>query len=647
MIIKRLQLYNFGIYAGDNSFDFSLEKPVVLIGGMNGRGKTTFLEAIVLSLYGSNSATYKESGYKTYGQYLRSLVNRDSWNQQTFIELTFIVNDGAPNEYTVHREWDSKKQRVSEKIDVLENGVYNEFLTNNWSMFVENIVPSALSSFYFFDGEKIAELALDESNTQLRESIRSMLGLNILDVLKNDLNKTLRKRSRQQTVSISKDSIEVLKQQQEELAKAVSDKESEIKTLLSKIADIQGKIDHLQSNYESKGGKVIEQRAALIRDKAELSTSLEQIHAELLSLAAGELPLRMVKDLIQEIKLQAEDEHNELVMQQLIERIDDLLHDYLAKEQAGEEACKGFVDYIKQQNDASASTPIYQVSEFALFQLNSLLDGMLERAKQTTVDKIQRKKELQKKLGEIESHLSLDINEDELSRITVSIKKKQEELIAAQVKMNNANQELSSLRNNLNKKTTEVNNAVDSYLSEASVTDENARMDKYTHMALRILDAYSIEVQSRKSDVLASTITECYHKLANKQRLIDRITVNPATLEIAYLDHAGKQLYSNMLSAGEKQLMVISVLWALAICSKKKLPVIIDTPLSRLDSAHRASVVKNYFPNASDQTMILSTDSEIDRRYYELIKESVGDEFTLRYDEDSRSTTIVKGYFES
>ena len=127
MIIKRLQLYNFGIYAGDNSFDFSLNKPVVLIGGMNGRGKTTFLEAIVLSLYGSNSATYKESGYKTYGQYLRSLVNRDSWNQQTFIELTFIVNDGTPIEYTVHREWDSKKQRVSEKIDVLENGVITSF----------------------------------------------------------------------------------------------------------------------------------------------------------------------------------------------------------------------------------------------------------------------------------------------------------------------------------------------------------------------------------------------------------------------------------------------------------------------------------------------------------------------------------------
>ena len=146
---------------------------------------------------------------------------------------------------------------------------------------------------------------------------------------------------------------------------------------------------------------------------------------------------------------------------------------------------------------------------------------------------------------------------------------------------------------------------------------------------------------------MASTITDCYHKLANKQRLISQITVNPETLEIAYYDHSGKQINSSMLSAGEKQLMVISVLWALAICSKKKLPVIIDTPLSRLDSAHRTSVVQNYFPNASDQTMILSTDSEIDHRYYELMKDSIGDEFTLKYNEDSRSTTIVKGFFAS
>lgn len=464
MMIKRLQLYNFGIYAGNNSFNFSLEKPVVLIGGMNGRGKTTFLEAIVLSLYGSNSAMYKESGYKTYGQYLRSLVNRDSWNRQTFVELTFIVNDGKPIEYTVHREWDSNSKHVSEKIDVAENGIHNEFLTNNWSMFIENIVPSALSSFYFFDGEKIAELALDESNTQFRESICSMLGLNVLDVLKIDLHKTLKRRSRQHANTVTRDAIQKLKKQQQELTKAVCEKEAEIKEFQAKASKFQAEIDKLQNSYESKGGRVIEQRAALIREKAELTTSLEQIQAELVGISASELPLRMVKDLIQEIKLQAEDEHNEQVMQQLIGRIDDLLQDYLSQGVDGEEACRSFVDYIKMQNDASIAPPIYQVSEFALFQLNNLLDGSFDHAKQHTVEILRKKEELQKKLREIESHLSLDINVGELSRITMAIKEKQVVLVTVQVKLNNASQELVTLRSALVAKTAEVNGAVDTYL---------------------------------------------------------------------------------------------------------------------------------------------------------------------------------------
>ena len=53
MIITKLVLHNFGVYAGTNTFEFHGKKPVVLIGGMNGRGKTTFLEAVLLALYGA------------------------------------------------------------------------------------------------------------------------------------------------------------------------------------------------------------------------------------------------------------------------------------------------------------------------------------------------------------------------------------------------------------------------------------------------------------------------------------------------------------------------------------------------------------------------------------------------------------------
>lgn len=84
--------------------------------------------------------------------------------------------------------------------------------------------------------------------------------------------------------------------------------------------------------------------------------------------------------------------------------------------------------------------------------------------------------------------------------------------------------------------------------------------------------------------------------------------------------------------------------YTLAICSKKKLPVIIDTPLSRLDSLHRTALINTYFPNAGEQTIILSTDSEIDSTYYDLMKDNVGDEFTLKYDEKTKSTSIERGY---
>ena len=160
-----------------------------------------------------------------------------------------------------------------------------------------------------------------------------------------------------------------------------------------------------------------------------------------------------------------------------------------------------------------------------------------------------------------------------------------------------------------------------------------------------IIDKYRIALQEKKVADVAATMTNCYKQLANKKTLIERIEMDPVTLDMIYINSAGQSVPRKQLSAGEKQLMVIALLWSLAICSKKRLPVIIDTPLSRLDSVHRQAVLKVYFPKASDQTIILSTDSEIDRNYYGMMKKNIGDEFTLVYDEDTKSTTIKQGYF--
>ena len=195
-------------------------------------------------------------------------------------------------------------------------------------------------------------------------------------------------------------------------------------------------------------------------------------------------------------------------------------------------------------------------------------------------------------------------------------------------------------------KTAEFNRYVEGYLRETELTDDSDRTMKYTNLAVQIIDRYTTVLQERKTGLLAQTVTDCYKQLANKSNLIDRVEINSDTLEISYYDSNDREVEKTSLSAGEKQLVVVSILWALAICSQKKLPVIIDTPLSRLDSLHRESLITTYFPQASEQTIILSTDSEIGKAEYELMKNNVGDEFTLYYDEDEKSTKIKKGYFE-
>ena len=647
MILKRLALYNFGVYAGENTFSFSLTKPIVLICGMNGRGKTTFLEAILLALYGANSTAYKESKATAYGNYLRSLVNKDAWDQRAFVELEFIVEsqDAGETIYTVHREWNALSKRVTEQIDVKENGSYNEFITNNWAMFIDNIVPTALSSFYFFDGEKIAELAQDENTNRLKESVRSMLGLSVLDQLKSDLDKGIRKKLKSNQNSPDASYLKKLRDQIEELSNRQMQLDIDLSAKQAELGAKENEREHYQDQYKLRGGDVINQKAALLEQRANLQAEIDQNHDILLDLTAGELPLAMVIGLIQEIKLQAEDEHNDLVLRQSIDQIRIILEGYGTTHPESFEHCRGFVDYLSDTVASSSNEVIYDVSDYALFQLNALLESRLAESIAQAKEHLKKGKLLQHKLDEIESYLSIDIDESSLSTVFTSIKNVEDEILKLKAAIASLQQEKDAVKSLLNSMTSEYSQKVEEYLQHSNNADDANRILRYSNIAMNIIDAYSVAIQTRKVDILGSTITSCYKQLANKKNMISKIIMDANTLNLMYLDKNGNEVDKRSLSAGEKQLMVIAILWALAICSKKKLPVIIDTPLSRLDSVHRASLVKNYFPFASNQTIILTTDSEIDQGFYDMMKDSIGDEFTLYYNEETASTTIMKGYF--
>lgn len=645
MIINRLTVHNFGVYAGTNIFEFTHERPIVLIGGMNGRGKTTFLEAILLTLYGSNSIAYKESKYNSYNQYLRSYVNKNYLSQSSYLELEFVLNESSNDTYMIKREWNALSRTTKETVSVKQNGIYSEFLTKNWAMFVENILPSALASFYFFDGEKIAELAVAKTDDQMKKSIRSMLGITVLDVLKNDLNRSIRRISLKNKGDESSRKLDKLREEREQVILELEEIDKTISQVTEKVEILQDAIEQLHKHYELQGGVVLEQRQELMQQRAQIQTDIVQNSESLIGMAATELPMLLVRDLVGQIKLQAEDEHNDFIMQQALEQMDDYLFDFALEHPDSAGASRAFIDFVREKAKVESSPRIYEMSDHALFQMNELVERSLQQSVDETRLLFNEKRALKRQMNEVDSYLTLDINENELPETYDKIKTKEDELVMAQVELTKLKQERSSVNAVVITKTAEYNREVETYLQKIELQDDSERMLKYSNMALRIVDAYTIELQKRKTGTLGTTITECYKKLANKKNLIQKIVVDPETLDMRYLDENEKEVSKESLSAGEKQLMVIAILWALALCSKKKLPVIIDTPLSRLDSQHRTKVISTYFPNASDQTIILSTDTEIDRNYYDMIKNSVGDEFTLVYSEETKSTSIKKGYF--
>lgn len=644
MIIKRLEMHNFGVYAGDNQFVFEGDKPIVLIGGMNGRGKTTFLEAVLIALYGSNSFAYTESKYKSYAQYLRSFVNKSAEDKCCSVVLEFEIFNGDVERYVIKREWDTLTKKTEERIKVYKDGTLNEFLTNNWPLFVENILPSALSSFFFFDGEKIAEMAVDNSNNQLKNAIRAMLGITVLDVLENDISRNIKRIHKENSSSETADGVQKLRDEKDEVADQLRSIEEQIEQAEIILTEDTNKLDELHHLYAVKGGNAVEKKQSIMQNRASLKAQLISEEERLYSISAEVLPLLMVSDLVSDIKLQATDEHNDSILRQAVSQLEVLLTDFEESYSGDTKASKDFYEYVRSQTADDCVESVYELSDQALFQVNELVETKITEARDLTEEILVSKRKLEKQISEQDSYLTLDINEKELQSIFSKIKKVEKKIVEDKVVLSKLDQKRASANARVMSTTAEFNKYVEAYLATAEMIDSTERTLKYSNMALQILDRYQVELQKRKADLLSNTITECYKKLANKKNLINRIEMDPESLNVKYVSGDGLEVGRDSLSAGEQQLMVISILWALAICSKKKLPVIIDTPLSRLDSLHRAALIKTYFPNAGEQTIILSTDSEIDSKYYQLMKDDIGDEFTLNYDERTKSTSIERGY---
>ena len=146
-------------------------------------------------------------------------------------------------------------------------------------------------------------------------------------------------------------------------------------------------------------------------------------------------------------------------------------------------------------------------------------------------------------------------------------------------------------------------------------------------------------------DKIQKMVLGSFQQLLRKESLVTGLTLDPKTYALEIIGAGNGAVDVQRLSAGERQLLAVSLLWGLAQASDRPLPAIIDTPLGRLDTTHRTHLVKRYFPYASHQVLLLSTDEEINKKYYKMIKPWISKSYHLEFNESDQSTTIKNGYF--
>ena len=670
MKLKQITLETFGLFRGRNVIDLETRKkycevkPLVLIGRKNGAGKTTVLESLRLCLYGARALGDRVSN-RDYDDYLKGRVHRDDSAlinpTSASVGLAFTHSQlGEKHEYEVTRSWEINGNKITTFLHVNKNGEPLDSIDQeNADEFLRDLIPPGVSQLYFFDGEKIQQLAeADEEDIALSDAIRNLLGLELIDRLQSDLRIYSNRMA-------SKDSDSELVAKIKELTKSITKQKSvvvaaqrELDNATSELDQTRKDIGRQESRIAREGGAYANKREVIEEQRRNHATRVNELENDIRRQAENLLPFTLLPELSAKLKIQvdAEQEVQRLdVVEQVVsgrvdkcqKSVDSLLKEFggdlppkLSKRLRGE--IKSTLGQLTERPKRLKNVEI--VHNLSEAQRTRIL-GALERVKSevpTQIDKLREALERETRgLQKAEQDLKKVPSEDQLKPMVEAINELNQQLGARQtlakqkqLAINSAEFALKDLERQMLK--------LESSNKDASKLHEKQQLTGDVQI---VLEKYREKLLLSKASELSEALKNRFSQLWRKGDRAKRIEIDPVSFEVTLFDRHDRAVPKKELSAGEKQMYAISILWALADVSGRPLPIVIDTPLGRLDADHRSHLIERYFPHASHQVIILSTDTEIDEDYFTELQPAMSHAIRLDYNHEEVRTEVEAGYF--
>jgi DNA sulfur modification protein DndD len=506
-------------------------------------------------------------------------------------------------------------------------------------------MPSQISELFIYDGEKIEGLAdPSRSSTLLKTGIYSLLGINSIDNLIKSLAQIQKKKTLELAKSSEKADIEKEEGSAKELTIKYEINKQEIANLNNQIDQSNRSIELIEGQMKISGADLLKNRHTLENQLVSLNERKSSLNSELLNISSGMAPLIVIEEILEKIRSEVKNSsgHNVKTLT-LVSKEFEILLSRFSDNNFPADSILSFQSAIKKRLDEIHSevngSPIdIDLSEIpSREELNDLKNIINEKIKDG--DKLDSEIELNNR-----SLLSVP-NEEKVRDIINELNKTQNNLIKLEVKRDLLLENGRIISDELTKIGKSISSKLALIAEQENESEVNSRVISHIKKSKNTLEKFKALLLSKHIHSLSDEITDCFRLLHRKQKFDLKFSIDTDDFSLSIKKSNNSFVSAKTLSAGERQLLAVAILWALAKSSGKTLPTVIDTPLGRLDGPHRQKLIKNYFPKASSQVLIFSTDEEVTKEHYESLKPHIAAEYKINYVEETESSSFEEGYF--
>ena len=673
MIFKEIRITNLFSYYGEETFKLptpTTERPLVLISGRNGFGKTSFINSVKLLFLGTSSEMLQTVGADIklrpntyllgYGREWRGIFNRRA-RAQGKADTRYgirIVWEEEQGEVIAERYWTLTGDEAHHHLRI-ETGFETDFgrLIDDEEQgqeFLERRLPKNIVRFFFYDGEQVQAIAEANRQGQLSQ-IERLLDISTLDTLQEYLQRAIT--SWKQGAQAPEIRAELTQLAANRLAR-----EARLQALEAHSDELQADIDNeerdirrLQRQNDKLRAKSLQRDEPRLRDELERTrddyeTACRKL-GETLPLAA---PLWAAPQLVQQVSRQLAEagrDPNQLLSEQIREiaqyfpeqLFDRPMHPSPPLTENQKQHYKRKLQNLFDGLTELPSGGFFSLKASEIQTLKSRFDyyRQAESERQRLANDLKNASRLRREV--IECQARLDALDNVSPEEQADFKRREDEIAQIQKRREDQIRQQGAIeveRENLHKQIKDIQAEIGRKETERIKGEINSRRIDRARQAQRLFDDYKQRLKdSRRADI-EQRVNLRFKSLMSSHSQIDQITVD-ADFALTYLSADGQEVGMANISAGMKQLAAQALLWALSEVTNRHVPVIVDTPLARIDRLHQENLLHAYYPHAGRQVIVLPTDSEIDREKYRLIQPHVCAEFRLENADDGEHTRVI------